>query len=50
MMGLLDKRGAFIYQVRPSLFPEGELTATEMLLWNWFYEEKNEQLKSKQTR
>jgi len=41
MMVLLEARNKFIYEVRPSIFPEGELTATEMLMWQWYYDEKN---------
>jgi len=41
-MALLDLRGGYLYQHRPSLFPAGELTGTEALLWELYYQDKNE--------
>lgn len=47
MMALLDIRGAgrFLFEVLPSEFPEGQLTETEVLLWEMYYREKNRELK-----
>jgi len=45
-MALLDLRGGFIYQHKPSIFPEGELTDTEALLWELYYREKNARAKN----
>jgi len=42
MLVLLGMRGQFLFQVKPSLFPEGELTPTEVLLWEMYYKDKNE--------
>lgn len=39
-MTLLDLRGGYLYQHKASLFPEGELTGTELLLWEWYYGDK----------
>ena len=39
-MSLLDLRGGFLYQHKQSLFPEGEVTGTELLLWEMYYREK----------
>jgi len=39
-MALLDLRGGYLFQTMPSLFPEGELTGTEVLLWEMYYTEK----------
>jgi hypothetical protein len=44
-MVLCDMKGKFLYEVKPSLFPEGELTETEIQLWAMFYEEKNNRKK-----
>lgn len=33
-------KGGYLFQVRPDLFPQGCLTATEMELWGMHYEEK----------
>jgi len=41
-MVLLDMRNKFLYEAKPSIFPEGELTGTEILLWELYYKEKNE--------
>jgi len=38
---MCDLRGKFLFEVCPSLFPEGELTSTEVMLWEVFYIEKN---------
>jgi len=42
MLVLLDMRNQFLFQVRPSLFPEGELTPTEVLLWELYYTDKKD--------
>lgn len=44
-MALLDLRGGYLYQHKPSLFPEGELTGTESLLWELYYKDKNARTK-----
>lgn len=33
-MILCERRGQFIFQVRPDIFPEGYLTDTEIELWD----------------
>jgi len=43
-MALLDLRNQFLFQVKPSIFPEGELTGTEVALWEIYYHDKNERL------
>ena len=40
-MSLLDIRGGFLYEHKPSIFPEGEITETELILWELYYHEKN---------
>lgn len=35
-------RGGFLYEHRPDLFPEGQLTDTELELWAMYYRERNE--------
>jgi len=40
-MCLLELRGGYLYQHKPSLFPEGEITGTELLLWELHYRERN---------
>lgn len=40
-MTLLDLRGGYLYQHKPSLFPGGEITGTEIVLWELYYREKN---------
>lgn len=44
-MALLDLRGGFLYQHKPSLFPDGEITEIEMALWELYYHEKNQRIK-----
>ena len=41
-MSLIDIKGEghYLFQVCPSLFPEGELTMTEGLLWELYYKDK----------
>lgn len=39
-MSLLDARGGYLYEHKPSLFPEGEITDTELILWGMYYERK----------
>jgi len=39
-MALLDLRGGYLYQHKSSLFPEGEMTETELLLWELYYLDK----------
>ena len=45
-MALLDLRGGgrFLYEVLPGLFPESQMTETELLLWEFYYRDKNERL------
>ena len=45
-MALLDLRGGgrFLFEVMPSEFPEGQLGETEILLWEFYYRDKNERL------
>jgi len=40
-MVICDLHKKLLYESCPSLFPEGELTETEMILWELYYEEKN---------
>jgi len=40
-MVLCDLRGKLLYEVCPSLFPYGELSETEVMLWELYYEDKN---------
>lgn len=42
MMAMLDYRasGRFLFEVCPDMFPEGQLTETEILLWELYYIEK----------
>ena len=40
---LADAKHAFLYDVRPDLFPYGFLTDLELQLWMEFYEWKNQQ-------
>lgn len=44
-MALLELRGGYLYQHKPSLFPGGELTGTELLLWEIYYHERNNRAK-----
>lgn len=44
-MALLELRGGYLYEHKRSLFPEGEVTETELLLWEWHYHEKNQRAK-----
>lgn len=41
-MAILDLKGGYLYQHKPSLFPGGEITGTEMALWELYYHEKNQ--------
>jgi len=41
-MTLCDLRGKLLYEVCPSEFPVGELSETEMLLWELYYRDKSE--------
>lgn len=45
MMALLDLRGGYLYQHKCSLFPDGELTETETLLWELYYKDKNSRMR-----
>jgi len=45
-MILLDMRGGFLYEHKPSLFPEGEFTENELALWELFYHDKKQKLNS----
>lgn len=40
-MTLLHARGGYLFEVRPDLFPEGQLTTTELELWGLFYQDRN---------
>jgi hypothetical protein len=40
-------KGAFLFQVRPDLFPEGMLGQVETQLWGMHYEQKQKKQKSK---
>jgi hypothetical protein len=40
-MALLDLRGGYLYQHKQSLFPGGEITGTELVLWELYYHDKN---------
>ena len=40
-MSLLDIRGGFLYEHKRSIFSEGEITETELILWELYYHEKN---------
>lgn len=42
---LAEKSGAFLFELRPDIFPEGYLTRTEIELWSMHYERKEQQLK-----
>jgi len=37
---LADMKDAFLFQVRPDLFPEGYLTDTEVELWALYFDYK----------
>lgn len=39
-MYLLDLRGGYLYQHKPSVFPGGEISGTELLLWDFYYQQK----------
>lgn len=41
-MTIIDIRdtGHYLFEVCPSLFPEGELTGTESVLWELYYKDK----------
>lgn len=43
-MALLDLRGGYLYEHKKSLFPGGEITGTEMLLWELYYQDKNKRM------
>lgn len=38
---MADAKNRFLFELKPSLFPEGELGTVEMILWEKFYMEKN---------
>jgi len=44
-MALLDLRGGYLYQHKPSLFPSGEITQVELALWEMYYGEKSKRHK-----
>lgn len=46
-MSLLELRGGYLYEHQRSLFPEGEITGTELLLWELHYKERNRQVKGR---
>jgi len=41
-MALLDLRGGYLYEHKQSLFPGGEITGTELVLWELYYYEKKQ--------
>jgi len=40
-MALLELRGGYLYEHKQSLFPCGEITGTELVLWELYYHDKN---------
>lgn len=40
-MAMIDKRGGFLYQHRPDIFPFDHVTEEETALWAAFYERRN---------
>jgi hypothetical protein len=40
-MTLCDMKGRFLFEVRPDLFPQGQLTAVECALWGNYYHDKH---------
>jgi len=40
MLPLLESRNHFLYEAKPSLFPEGELTIAEVIIWEKYYQMK----------
>jgi len=47
---LCDAQGAFLFQVRPDLFPEGYMGAVELELWGLHWEKKNRDLQAAQRK
>ena len=41
-MILCELHHKFLFEVMPSEFPAGELSETEMLLWDLYYREKQQ--------
>ncbi len=37
---ICDRKGRFLFEVRPDLFPQGQLTTVECRLWGMYYEDK----------
>jgi hypothetical protein len=46
-LALCEKHGAFLFQARPDLFPEGYVTPVEELLWGRHYEQRATAMKGK---
>jgi len=46
-MALCDAKGEFLFRVLPDVFPQGYLTETEQLLWGFFYEQKNNEMRQR---
>lgn len=44
-MFLLDLRGGYLYQHKPSEFPAGEISQTELQLWDYYYQQKKSSTK-----
>jgi len=40
-MMMADRQGAFLYQIRPDLFPQGFFTWDELQLWELYFEDLN---------
>jgi hypothetical protein len=39
-MAMIDKRGGFLHEHRPDLFPQGFVTEEEIALWCAYYERR----------
>jgi hypothetical protein len=46
-MRLLDKRGGYLYQHRPDLFPQGFMTDEEQALWVAYYKQTTAEAKQR---
>ena len=44
-MALCSERGRFLFEVRPDVFPEGQLAEQETALWGRWYEERDKRQK-----
>lgn len=43
---LCERKSRFLFEVRPDLFPEGQLGAVECELWDMFYADLNDKRQS----